>query len=181
MALESARAIVVKDGIFRLSGRKVTSRMGYTIGTLYQLFDSMDDLVERMNAETLSDLYDFCLEGAERDQVSEKLRAFGLLFTEFVNERPNEWDAVMTYQYRDGHKASEAYNTEIFRLFGLMKDATRHLYAEDDNARHSADMAVLWASLTGILGVARSERQVGGLSLDQMLDQLIRLYLDARS
>ena len=60
MALESARAIVVEEGISALSGRKVTARMGYSIGTLYQIFDGMDDLVERMNARTLEALYNQC-------------------------------------------------------------------------------------------------------------------------
>lgn len=181
MALQSARAIVAKDGIAGLSGRKVTARMGYTIGTLYQLFDGMDDLVERMNAETLSELYEYCAKGAEGDQVSEKLKAFGMLFVEFVRLHPNEWDAVMSYQYRDGHTSSEEYNHEIYRLFGLLKAATGHFYTEEERDKHSADMAVLWASLTGIFGVASSERQLGGLTLEQMLDQLIGIYLDARS
>lgn len=181
LALDAARAIVIEDGIAALSGRKVTKRMGYTIGTLYQLFDGMDDLVERMNAGTLALLYEHCRPGAEHADVARKLRAFGMLFTEFVKDHPNEWDAVMSYRYGEDHSRSDEYNREILRLFGLMETATAQFYDDGDQEEHSADMAILWASLTGVLGVANSERRLGDMSLEQMLDRLIRMYLKSRT
>ena len=180
LALESARKIIAKEGITALSGRKVTARMGYTIGTLYQLFDDMDDLVERVNAQTLAMLFEHCQQGARHDGVAQQLKALGILFGEFVKEHPNEWDAIMSYRYKDDHTTSEEYHREILRLFGLMEDATRQFYGDGEQEDHAADMAMLWASLTGILGVAFSERQVGG-SLEQMLEHLIAMYLKARS
>lgn len=180
MALDSARAIVIDEGIAALSARKVTARMGYTVGTLYQLFDSMDDLVERLNAETLAALYEYCRDGADHADVAEQLKALGILFGEFVKQHPNEWDAIMSYRYRDDHTTSDQYHSEILRLFGLMEDATRDFYGEDEAEEHAEDLAMLWASLTGILAVANSERQVGG-SLEETLERLIRMYLKARS
>ena len=179
LALKSARKIVATEGIGALSGRKVTGQIGYTIGTLYQLFDDMDDLVERMNAETLAMLYDHCRTGAHRDGVAEQLKALAILFGEFVREHPNEWDAVMSYRYKDDHTTSEDYHREILKLFGLMENATRQFYAEGEEDQHAADMAMLWASMMGILGIASSERQVGG-SFEQMLEQLIDMYLKSR-
>ena len=180
LALESARAIVIEDGILALSGRKITARIGYTVGTLYQLFDGMDDLVERMNAQTLAALYVHCSKGVEHDEVAAQLKALGILFIEFAKARPNEWDAIMSYRFKENHTTSEEYHREILRLFGLMESATQQFYGKDDQEEHSADMALLWASLTGIWGVANSERQVGG-SIEQMIERLIRMYLDARS
>lgn len=179
LALTSAREIVKSDGITGLSGRKITKRMGYTIGTLYQVFEDMDDLVERLNADTLRLLYKHCQTGAGQGGVAEQLKALGILFGEFVKAHPNEWDAIMSYRYKDDHTTSDFYHYEILRLFGLMESATRQLYGKDDQAEHAADMAMLWASLTGILGVALSEREVGG-SLEEMLERLIDMYLKAR-
>lgn len=179
LALDSARKIVAKEGITALSGRKVTGQMGYTIGTLYQLFDDMDDLVEQMNAETLATLYTHCQSGADQDGVAQQLKVLGVLFGEFVRAHPNEWDAIMSYRYKDDHTTSEQYHREILKLFGLMEGATRQFYTKGEEDQHAADMAMLWASMMGILGIAFSERQVGG-SFDQMLEQLIDMYLKAR-
>ena len=72
-----------------------------------------------------------------------------------------------------GHRA-------IGALFGLMRKSTGHLYGEDEAKEHATDMGVLWASLTGIFSVAASERHVGGLTLEQMIDRLIGIYLQSR-
>ena len=180
MALESARAIVVENGVSALSGRKITARMGYTVGTLYQLFDNMDELVCTMNARTLRALYKRCLENSATGSVADRLRAFGMTFVTFVENHSNEWEAVMSYRYGERHVFTEEYEAQIRELFGLMREATGQFYSETEIDEHSADMAVLWASLTGILSVAVSERQVGGLTLEQMLDRLIQMYLSGR-
>lgn len=181
MALDAAREIVVQDGIQALSGRKVTGRIGYTIGTLYQLFEDMDELVERLNAGTLAALHAFCSENLETRNVADQLKTLGLRFTQFVQAHPNEWDAVMTYRYKEDHVTSDFYAFEIQRLFGLMEQTTDHFYPDQQSKdEQAADMALLWSSLTGIWGVASSERQVGG-TLEQMIERLVKLYIDARS
>lgn len=180
MALESARKIVINEGISALSARKVASAMGYTIGTLYQHFEGMDDLVERMNAQTLAALYAHCKKGAKQGEVAAQLKALGILFTEFMQAHVNEWDAIMSYRYKDDHTTSEEYHLQILRLFGLMEAATQHFYGTDDREAQASDMALLWACLTGIWGVASSERTVGG-PLEQKIDQLIDMYLKSRA
>ena len=115
------------------------------------------------------------------EPIADRLKAFGFSFVKFVNDHPQEWDAVMSYRYGEGHVFSDEYNSRINDLFGLMIEATRHLYGDGEEAEHSADMAVLWSSLTGILSVTISERQVGGLTLEQMLDRLIQMYLSGRT
>lgn len=180
MALDAARQIVRKDGIQALSGRKVTGRIGYTIGTLYQLFDDMDHLVERMNAETLAALYDHCRVETEAATVATQLKTLAFRFIDFVKAHPNEWDAIMSYRYKDGHVSSDFYIYEIQRLFGLMATATAQFYTDETQEEQAADMALLWSSLTGIWGIASSERTVGG-TMEQMIDRLVEMYISARS
>lgn len=181
MALDAARAIVVEEGVAGLSGRKVTKRIGYTIGTLYQLFEGMDDVVERMNIGTLSALFEHCRVAVEeQDDVAAQLNALALGFVEFVRARPMEWDAIMSYRYKDGYVISDAYNQEIQKLFGLMEGATAQFYGAGEAEDQATDMALLWASLTGIWAVASSERELGG-TLEHMIDRLVRMYLKARA
>lgn len=180
LALKSARNIVVAQGITALSARKIAKHMGYTIGTLYQHFDGMDGLVERMNAETLGALYAHCEIGAQTGEVATQLKTLGLLFVDFMKAHPKEWDAIMAYRYKDDHSTSPEYQHEITRLFGLMEAATESFYGSDEREQQASDMALLWASLTGIWGVASSERQVGG-TFEQMVERLIEMYLLSRT
>lgn len=181
LALESARDIVRQNGLASLSGRKVTSKIGYTIGTLYQLFEDMDELVERMNTETLKALYLHCEKELSGGTVATKLKALARRFSEFVAAHPQEWNAVMSYRFKDTHAMSDEYNAEIQRLFGLMERATEPLYAQDQHEEQTLDMALLWTSLTGLLGVASSERELMGGTVEDMADRLIDMYLRSRS
>lgn len=180
LALESARQIVAEEGIDGLSGRKVTRKIGYTIGTLYQLFEDMDDLVERMNVQTLQRLYAHCQIDQSLDEVDEQLKELGQRFIEYVTMHPNEWYAVMSYRYKDNHTVSDAYNGAIQKLFGLMERVTLPLYADDERQEQSLDMALLWTSLTGLLGIAASERKLAGGSIEEMTERLIKMYLASR-
>ena len=57
MALAAAREIVALDGLCGLTTRKVAARIGYTVGTIYNLFDDLDHLIVQMNGQTLDELY----------------------------------------------------------------------------------------------------------------------------
>ena len=53
MALEASKKILTKQGLRGLSTRRIAARMGYSAGTLYQIFDDFDDLILQVNAATL--------------------------------------------------------------------------------------------------------------------------------
>ena len=57
MALEAARQIAEKEGLRGLKARRIARDIGYTIGTLYNLFEDLDDLIVHLNGRTLDDLY----------------------------------------------------------------------------------------------------------------------------
>ena len=57
MTLTAAENIVVEQGYEGLSARKVATAIGYTVGTLYLVFENLDDLILHINARTLDRLH----------------------------------------------------------------------------------------------------------------------------
>ena len=53
MAAEAGHAIVVKEGLAKLSARRVATDIGYTVGTIYNLFGTHDAFILHVNALTL--------------------------------------------------------------------------------------------------------------------------------
>ena len=49
IALQAAEELVVAHGLAGLSARKVVARIGYTVGSLYMVFRSLDDLIVQTN------------------------------------------------------------------------------------------------------------------------------------
>ena len=60
MALAAAREIAEKDGLRGLKARRISREIGYTVGTLYNVFSNLDDLIIHLNGTTLDALYVSC-------------------------------------------------------------------------------------------------------------------------
>ncbi len=57
LALDAARKIVEQEGLRGLTARRVARDIGYTIGTIYNHFENLDDLIMQLNGQTLDSLY----------------------------------------------------------------------------------------------------------------------------
>ncbi len=58
MALAAAAALAERDGLRGVTARGIAREIGYTVGTLYNVFDNLDDLLRHMNAATMDALYE---------------------------------------------------------------------------------------------------------------------------
>ena len=181
MALAAARAIIREKGWSTLSTRNLAHRIGYSSGTLYQVFQNRDDLVEQVNTETLAMLYDHCKAGPADRSVQGRLRQLANDFVSFANAHSREWDAIITYPFAPDHRASSAYQKQIDRLLDLLCDVISELYDPDQSERRLRDARLLWNSLYGIFALASAGRLNEDRSHGDAVDDLIDMYLAARA
>ncbi len=179
LALKSARDIVREEGVSRLSTRKVADKIGYTSGTLYQVFRNRDDLVEQMNAETLHMLFEKCSPVQSDRTIHDRLSILANGFVAFANERPDEWAAVINYTYATDHEWSKQYDENLEQLLGLLVEATAELYTEIGSVTQMTDVRLLWQSLYGIFSLGAANRLGKGQTVQASVDALIKLYLSA--
>ena len=180
LALKSARDIVREEGVSRLSTRKVADKIGYTSGTLYQVFRNRDDLVEQMNAETLNLLFQSCSPVDLDKAIHDRLLRLASGFVAFANEHPNEWAAVINYAYATDHEWSKLYDKNLDQLLGLLVEATAELYTKKGSVNQITDVRLLWQSLYGIFSLGAANRLGKDQSVEASVGALIELYLSAR-
>lgn len=181
LTLQAARRIVERDGIEMLSARKVAAEIGYTVGTIYQHFDGMDDLVHQMNAQTLEQLYARCEDAPKEGAPGERLSSLADAFISFAQHHRMEWEAVITYRYGPDHKWSPDYDAKVNALLGLMADATSSLYESGDEFSQQKDMRLLWVGLYGAFSLDVSDRLGKDMSLSEIIELLINTYLASKS
>ena len=58
IAMQAAERIVETDGLRALTARNVADAIGYSPGTLYNLFANLDELILQLNGRTLDALHD---------------------------------------------------------------------------------------------------------------------------
>ena len=180
LILESARRIVQSDGIETLTARKIAAGTGYTVGTIYQHFEGMDDLVHQLNGGTLQSLYEHCAGLNLIGSPGENLTTLANSFVEFAEARGNEWEAVISYRYGPDHEWSEDYDATVSNLLGLMGRATASLYSSDKKAQQIKDMRLLWVSLYGAFTLNSAGRLGKEQTLPEIIDSLVEMFLSSK-
>src|SRR3954467_13554520 len=104
MALKAARKIVAKHGLRGLSTRRIAAAMGYAPGTLYQLFEDLDDLILHLNGTTLEALYAHCKEIEMQGEVEVVLDRLADCYLSFVGQNPGLWAAVVEHNLPNGRE-----------------------------------------------------------------------------
>ena len=116
-------------GFARFSAREVAKRIGYSIGTLYNVFGSYDRLILAINARTVAlwtrHLRD-ALESGGDDRIDALVRGY---FT-FAVAHPKSWSAVYDHRLPAGAEMPDWYATALRTLTDIVDaEVTRMLPA----------------------------------------------------
>ena len=169
LAIAAAREIVKAEGLRGLSTRRVAKAIGYSAGTLYQLFKDLDDVIVHLNAETLDGLFEACRDVDLNAGPEGALRSLAERYMLYVNRHPELWNAVFEHRLPTGRALPASYYERTRKLLGLVDMALAPLI-EDSSAQRMHEARVLWASLYGIASLASS----GKLAKTETADALVR-------
>ncbi|MDR2451853.1 MAG: TetR/AcrR family transcriptional regulator [Candidatus Accumulibacter sp.] len=180
MALDAAERIVAAKGYGGLSARKVATAIGYTVGTLYLVFENLDDLVLRINGRTLDQLHarlEATTPPNDRRDPERTLLALADAYIAYAEAESPRWNMLFEYVAGKGGPLPEWYLHKLGRVFGLVETALRPLACDDHEARRTA--RVLWAGVQGICTLKIHQRMdlAGGQRAEEMADTLIRNFL----
>ncbi len=125
LALRAAGDIVAESGASALSMREVARRIGYTVGALYIVFENLDDLIVRLNEQTVIELR----EALERirgraNQPAQNLRLLVAAYLGFALLNTSRWRLVFEHRLPEGQKAPASYAGHTAAIFALVG---RHL------------------------------------------------------
>jgi AcrR family transcriptional regulator len=180
MALEAAENIVVEKGFEGLSARKVAKAIGYTVGTLYLVFENIDDLILQINARTLDRLYGEMAETrAAADDGRDRLLQLGQVYIRFADEDTHRWSMIFEHRLAEGRELPDWYRENIARMFGIVEEALIPL-AVGRAPREVAQAArVIWGGVHGICILAVGDRLgIAGVdSVQDLSSSLISNYL----
>jgi len=172
LAIDAGRQLVIEKGPPALTARNVAKAIGYTPGTLYNLFDNIDDLAAAINIGSMEDfaakLEDIAAESSDAEC---HLRKISQAYLEFHHDSPHLWSLLFAVPV-DYH--SEDYHQAIHRIFDQVVEAVRPLSANADIARRKAK--VLWSALHGICLLQQSGKL--NVSEDDPAEELVATFLE---
>jgi len=180
LALDAAERIVVEGGLQALTARKIASLIGYSPGTLYNLFENLDDLTLRVNARTLDLLdgslrFDFQSRDVDRDVHSLLRQYLG-----FLRDHPHRWAALFDFALPDGTVLPTWYQCKIDCVLDHLDIVLSPLFDEGRSQRSAQAARTLWAGLHGIYALERSGKlsMVGSDAIEPMATMLVHTFCD---
>ncbi len=147
-------------GIEAVKARAVAQAAGVSVGTIYNLVGTVDDLVLLANKRIYEDLSAFGLKrmaeleamlgkGAARDRVLTRLLGLADAYIDFVAAHANRWSAVLAFNraHEGAGDNPEQLTALIDIVGGVLKDAP----AWPDNADRRLAARALWSAVHGIV------------------------------
>lgn len=179
LAIAAALQIIEADGFRALTARSVAKIIGYSPGTLYNLFENLDDLILHVNARTLERLHErlqsVSLSGDVDTDISELLDGY----LSFINDNLALWHMLLNHAFPDGHEMPDWYDFKIDALLWLVEAALSPLFDEADDKGPANAARVLWAGLHGITALSETGklRLVTRLTVREMAYSLVVNYI----
>lgn len=158
MAMGAARRLVEADGLRALTARNVADAIGYSPGTLYNLFENLGDMIVHLNGRTLDALHDRLSEVAMSGEPTRDLGRLFDAYLGYLDDHPSLWSALFDYTLPEQRDLPAWYVAKVAKVLGRLEDALAPLFGagEDGDKRDTA--RVLWASLHGICSLSDSGR-----------------------
>jgi AcrR family transcriptional regulator len=192
MALDAVERIVDAEGPEGLSARKVAACIGYTVGTLYLVFDNLDDLVLHANVRTLQRLHERMQAAAaaeageetgaecgETDRARRRIATLARTYLEFATEYRGRWGLVFGRRLVGIETLPDWFRERVEAMFRSVEESLAELCPGLDRRQLSLAARALWSGVHGVcvLNLEGSLAAVGSHPVDALLDSLVDNYL----
>ncbi len=174
LALAAARRIVAEGGFRAVTARNVAGAIGYSPGTLYNLFDNIDDLVVQLNGATLDALFTALRGAPSTGQPGTDVAALCTRYLTFLNQNPNLCELLFEYSYAHGYVLPDWYRQKINQGLEILGAALSPIFPAWRDTEKSDAARTLWASLQGICSLSENGKLdvIGGRSRGAMTQSL---------
>jgi AcrR family transcriptional regulator len=180
LILAKAWDVVGREGGAALTARRVATEIGYTAGTLYNVFPSLDDLILAINGRTLDLMYDELQQPAchnLRKSIVQNLKAMASVYVDFATKYRPYWMMLFLSNLPADRYGETWYNEKTVRIFEPLESLLRTAYPQSDSdfvARHAR---IMWSSVHGICFLEQTGK-FPSVALTQQLKETIHVFVE---
>ena len=120
LILVEAHGLLAETGYARFSAREVAKRIGYSIGTIYNVFGSLDALLLAINSRTFV-LWADWLRAKLAVAGEDRIAALVAGYFDFAARNTNLWMAIYDHRLLPGTEMPESYRRLRAGLTGIVE------------------------------------------------------------
>ncbi len=158
LILSATRHIVEERGFQALSAREIAREIGYAPGTLYNMYENLDEIMLRVQCRVLKQLDDHIAASLVGRKKPELLHTFAVAYADFAHNHTRLWELVQ-FHYPELVKPVpewylDAINAPVARLQAIIGD-TFGMSDVDEIARLSQQV---WSAIHGTIQTATTPK-----------------------
>jgi len=179
LIIDATTGIIEQGGLEGLSAREIAKRIGYSPGTLYNVFENLDDLLLIIEARVLDDLAGRLASTDQSGPPNERLRRLVRAYFTFTQERPKLWNLLNEHRMPAGQVVPDWYQEKLDKLLSVLEEALGPLLVESDASTRRRHARTLWASVHGMTSLSTAEKlsHVTAHAGSALVDDLVQTYL----
>jgi AcrR family transcriptional regulator len=180
MTLSWVADFLTTQPVESLSLRQVAKGIGYSPGTLINVFGSYSLLLLRVNADTLDRLTDAMTQAMTAESDSEaQLYAMADAYLSFALHNRHIWRLVFELKLPEEEALPDWQQQRIDQLLTMLKGLLRSMHPSAEDLALEQTARVIWAGVHGISVLAVEDKLFSPAELDNrhMVQTLIKHYL----
>jgi AcrR family transcriptional regulator len=121
--LQIAEDIVREEGLVQLQARRIAESAGCSVGTIYNIFGDLDQLILAVNSRTLHDLGRALMVAGERTRdadLEHRLLTLAITYLDFASANFRRWRAVFEHRFPEAKELPADYINDRARLLALI-------------------------------------------------------------
>ena len=120
LILAEGHRLMAEVGYPRFSAREVAKRVGYSVGTIYNLFGSNHRLILAINSRTFL-MWAAAMRERLTENPSDRIAVLVDGYFRFASENPNLWMAIYEHRTPEGEELPERYRKQRGELTGMVE------------------------------------------------------------
>lgn len=188
LIIRTAMSLIESDGIRGLSARTIARQIGYSPGTLYNVFMNLDALIFHVEVRALDELITILMEAQTGSAPEDRLRNVAHAYLAFALKRPKLWSLLFEHHVALPADVPTAYVERLVLVQRVIEHAMRSdLRGDIDEGATVRTARLTFCALNGIAALATSAKmsklspETASLLVDELIERFSQPPSDAVS
>ena len=179
MVLNAAETLVIEQGAKALTMRNIAFEIGYTVGSIYMVFENMSDLILHLNARTL-DAMTAQFEQIPNGIPEKCIEELAKRYLHYARDNFNCWCLLFEHHPQQGRELPNWYRDRIEQVFSRFESEFRNIAPDHLETSNKQAARALWGGIHGIcmLSLTGKFAAAGGDDVEESVLLLVRSYID---
>lgn len=179
LIIQAATDIVEQSGLSGLSAREIAKRVNYSPGTLYNVFENLDDLLLTIEARLLDRLANRLDSVDPANPPQQRLCQLADAYLTFTQENPKLWNLLLEHRLPANRQVPDWYRLKLGSLLSPLMEALTPLLDGFDAKEKEQAARTLWAGVHGITSLSTTDKlsPITNHGAGQTVDDFVATYI----